>query len=198
MNAECGIVLLFTPVAEFDRVLSLWLHARAQPWLDRLMALITHGGDWVTLLLLTLIGAAFLRFRRQRKREAVLLLLAFGLSRILDPLLKLIFQRERPQLWEVVTRPTSYSFPSGHALSSTIVYGVAAYLLAQLYPQRRWSYKLGAAVWIFLIGFSRVYLGVHWPSDVLAGVAAGSVLVYALAHWHKQRVLQAGHYALPK
>ncbi len=176
---------MLNPVAEFDRALSLWIHAHAQPWLDRLMSLITHGGDWWVLLLVTLAGAAFLRFHYQRKREAAWLLLAFIFSRMLDPLLKLVFQRGRPQLWEIIARPASYSFPSGHALSSTIVYGLAAYLLARLNPQRRWSYWLGAAVWVFLIGFSRLYLGVHWPSDVLAGFVLGFALVYVFAYLHK-------------
>jgi membrane-associated phospholipid phosphatase len=188
---------MLNPVAEFDRTLSLWIHEHAHPWLDRLMPVITHGGDWWMLLLVTLVGAAFLRFRHQHKLEAALLLIAYSFSRLLDPLLKLAFQRNRPQLWEVLARPTSYSFPSGHALSSTIVYGFAAYLLVQLYSQRRWSYWLAAAAWIFLIGFSRVYLGVHWPSDVVAGFVLGFVLVYVSAYWHKKSVQREGH-SLPR
>lgn len=188
---------MFNPVAEFDRTLSLWLHSHAHPWLDRLMPVITRGGDWWVLLLVTLAGAAFLRFRHQRKLEAALLLIAYSFSRILDPSLKLAFQRNRPQLWEVLARPASYSFPSGHALSSMIVYGFAAYLLAQFYPQRRLVCWLGAAAWILLIGFSRVYLGVHWPSDVVAGFALGFALVYLAASWHKQSARRAGH-SLPR
>jgi membrane-associated phospholipid phosphatase len=189
---------MLNPVAEFDRTLSLWIHAHAHPWLDRLMLAITYGGDWLTLLLVTLAGAAFLHVRQQRKRAAVFLLLAFSLSRILDPLLKLVFQRGRPQLWEVVSRPTSYSFPSGHAFSSMVVYGLAAYLFAQLHPQWRRGYWLGAAVWIFLIGFSRVYLGVHWPSDVVAGFAAGSIMVYGFVYWHKQSAVPNDRYSPPR
>lgn len=183
---------MLNPVAEFDRALSLWIHAHAQPWLDRLMSVITDGGYWLTLLIVTLAGAGFLWLRQQRRWEAVWLLITFSLSRLLDPALKLVFQRARPELWEVAARPTSYSFPSGHALSSMMVYGVLAYLLAQLYPQWRWYYWLGAALWIFLIGFSRVYLGVHWPSDVLGGFALGFILVYALARWHRSFVERRG------
>lgn len=178
---------MFNPVAEFDRALSLWIHAHAQPWLDSAMSVITDGGHWLTLLFVTLAGMAFLYFR-QRKREALLFLLAFVLSRIFDPLLKLVFQRARPELWEVPARPTSYSFPSGHAFSSLIVYGTAAYLLAQLYPQWRRLYWFVAALWVFLIGFSRVYLGVHWPSDVLGGFALGLVMIYALVQRHRRLV----------
>jgi membrane-associated phospholipid phosphatase len=149
------------------------------------MQIVTHGGDWVTLLLGVLAGAAFLAFRQHRKREAFLLLLAFGLSYLANPLLKRIFQRARPQLWEVLYQPSSFSFPSGHAMSAMMVYGVAAFLLAQLYPQQRRTCWLIAAVLIFLVGFSRVYLGVHWPSDVVAGWAFGFTFVYAIARWYK-------------
>ena len=171
---------MLNPIAEFDRTLSLWVHAQAQPWLDTGMQAITRGGDWRTLFLITLLCSAFFFFRQRRKREPALLLLAFSLSYLINPLLKHFFQRERPQLWTtLISRPGDFSFPSGHAMSAMAVYGLAALLLAQGHPQQRWSFWLSAAVMIALIGFSRVYLGVHWTTDVLAGFAAGSVLVYA-------------------
>lgn len=149
------------------------------------MQTITHGGDWVTLLVVSSAGAAFLFFQQHRNREALLLLLAFGLGHGANSLLKLIFQRQRPQLWEVLARPDSYSFPSGHAMSSMMVYGVAALLLVRLFPRFRRVWVVSAALWILLIGFSRIYLGVHWLSDVVAGFAAGFAFVYAVARWHR-------------
>ena len=177
--------LLVNQVAELDRIFSLWLHAHAQPWLDRLMLNVTYGGDWRFLLLVTLASVAFLFFGRQRKREALLLGLAFSLSYLANHLLKSMFQRQRPALWDVFARPSSYSFPSGHAMSSMMVYGIAAFLFAQLYPQQRRLWLGGAALWVFLIGLSRIYLGVHWLSDVVAGFAIGLMFVYALVRWYK-------------
>lgn len=177
--------LLVNQVAEFDRIFSLWLHAHAQPWLDRLMLTLTYGGDWRFLLLVTLACVAYLLLRQQRKRAALLLGLAFGLSYLGNFLLKSIFQRQRPALWDVFARPSSYSFPSGHAMSAMMVYGIAAFLFAQLYPQQRRVWLGGAAGWILLIGFSRIYLGVHWLSDVVAGFTVGFVFVYALVRWYK-------------
>lgn len=177
--------LLANQVAELDRVFSLWVHAHSQPWLDRLMLNVTYGGDWRFLLLVTLASVAFLFFGHQRKRASLLLGLAFGLSYLANHLLKSIFQRQRPELWDVFARPSSYSFPSGHAMSSMMVYGVAALLFAELYPQHRRAWLGGAALWILLIGFSRIYLGVHWLSDVVAGFAIGLMFVYALVRWYK-------------
>ena len=172
---------MLNPIAEFDRTLSLWVHAQAPAWLDRVMVAITHGGDALTLWLVTLSCAVFFVLRHRGKREAALLLLACGLSYTLTPLLKLYFQRERPQLWApIIPRPDDFSFPSGHALSAMTVYGLAAALLARFHPQQQRSIWLGAAVWIGLIGFSRVYLGVHWPNDVLAGFICGAALVWGV------------------
>lgn len=173
---------MFNPIAEFDRTLSLWVHGQAQPWLDAAMKPITRGGDWQTLWLVTLACGAFFIFWHRRKREPALLLLACSLSYLLNPLLKLFFQRERPQLWAtIIPHPSDFSFPSGHAMSAMTVYGLVALLLARLHPQQRWILWLSAALVIALIGFSRVYLGVHWTTDVLAGFAAGAVLVYTVA-----------------
>jgi membrane-associated phospholipid phosphatase len=171
---------MLNPIAEFDRTLSLWVHAEARPWLDVVMRTLTHIGDSWMLFLVALACAIFLILRYQRKREAAILLFIYSFSYLLDYSLKHLFQRTRPQLWEIlVARPSSYSFPSGHAMSSMAVYGLAALLLTRVYPQQRWPLQLGAAILISLIGFSRVYLGVHWPSDVLGGFILGSVLGYA-------------------
>lgn len=171
---------MLNPIFEFDRTFSLWVHAEARPWLDTLMRTLTHAGDSWFLFLVALACAIFLVLRHHRKHAAAILLFVYSFSYILDYSLKHLFQRTRPQLWEIlVARPSSYSFPSGHAMSSMAVYGLAALLMARIYPQRRWPLRIGAAILISLIGFSRVYLGVHWPTDVLGGFMIGSVLVYA-------------------
>jgi undecaprenyl-diphosphatase len=97
----------------------------------------------------------------------------------LNYLLKQLFLRDRPQLWERILDVSNYSFPSGHAMISLVVYGFIGYWLAKKYPAWRWLTTSFTIAFILAIGFSRLYLGVHWPTDVIAGYTAG--LVWLLA-----------------
>jgi len=104
--------------------------------------------------------------------------------------LKTLFSRERPDLVYHATVASGYSFPSGHAMMSAVVYLTLAALLARLIPSTRQRlYVVGSAMLITgLIGLSRIYLGVHWASDVAAGWAAGAswaLLCWLLANWLK-------------
>jgi len=167
----------------FDQVVIQWLHSHARPWLDWVMIIITHCGDPAPLIAISL-GVSFFSFRRfRRRREALAMLLALGLGQALNSIFKLLFQRARPQLWELLVPTHGYSFPSGHTMGSTVVYGTAAFLLAAAFPRYQWAIRSLAVLLILLIGVSRVYLGAHWPSDVLAGFAAGAVIVFIVAYW---------------
>jgi membrane-associated phospholipid phosphatase len=84
-----------------------------------------------------------------------------------------MFSRERPRLFDKIALPTGYSFPSGHSMSAMGIYGVIAAALIAMYPAARRPVIAAAAVLIAAIGVSRVYLGVHWPSDVLGGWLGG-------------------------
>ncbi len=91
--------------------------------------------------------------------------------------LKLFFAKPRPQLWHQLIVETSSSFPSGHALGSMVVYGFLAYLLATEFPRSaRLIYTVMTGL-ILLIGLSRLYLGVHWLTDVIAGYLVGFLWV---------------------
>jgi undecaprenyl-diphosphatase len=117
-----------------------------------------------------------------RKLAAALLVAAAIGAEAVDELLKLVFHRQRPEAFFGNPGPSSYGFPSGHAISACCFYGVlAAIVTARI--RSRWKQ---AAVWVAaailagLIGLSRIYLGVHYPSDVIAGYAGGIVWVAAL------------------
>jgi len=103
-------------------------------------------------------------------------------ANLLVGVLKQYVQRPRPRLFDEITRPETWSFPSGHALSAMAVYGGIGAVLITLNPARRLPILVATVVWIFLIGLSRVYLGVHWPTDVLAGYAAGVPLLIVTVH----------------
>jgi undecaprenyl-diphosphatase len=94
-------------------------------------------------------------------------------------LLKLLFGRARPALWDRIIHVGLHSFPSGHAMVSIVIYGFIGYILAKQFPQWRGRIFALTFVLIVAIGFSRLYLGVHWPTDVVAGYAAGLVWLIA-------------------
>lgn len=103
----------------------------------------------------------------------------------LNLFLKYIFARPRPLLWERIIPVDPYSFPSGHAMVSMVTYGAIAYVLACEFPQQRQQILLVAAILIAAIGFSRLYLGVHWLTDITAGYAAGLMVLAGLLMYQK-------------
>ncbi|HKX30908.1 MAG TPA: phosphatase PAP2 family protein [Blastocatellia bacterium] len=163
------------------------VHQHSTPQLNEAMGMVTRAGNALTLITFSLILAVFFLIRCRRKREALTILMSLGIGYAASAVLKLVFHRERPNLWEFIERPEDYSFPSGHAMASMVVYGMAAYLLELAFPRFRWFFRVLAAVLILMIGTSRVYLGVHWPSDVLAGFVGGLAVVFNLAYWYSRR-----------
>ncbi len=164
-----------------DERILLWIHQFANPWLDHLMLGVTRLGNPSIVIPLAGLGVSWLLWRRQGRRAAIFALNCAG-GAILSTGLKMFFGKPRPELWPRLIDELTYSFPSGHALGSMVLYGFLAYLLAQRWPQMRgWIY--GAAVLLIGgIGFSRLYLGVHWPTDVLAGYSVGFLwMIFCIA-----------------
>jgi membrane-associated phospholipid phosphatase len=131
-------------------------------------------GSIEVIVLLGVIVAAFLAWGRRWLFLGSWLAAVAG-SAVLNRLLKGLFERPRPHFDHPLLIETSYSFPSGHAMESFVVYGMLAYfaVLALRTWESRVGVVFGAALLVVLIGFSRMYLGVHYLSDVLAGYAAG-------------------------
>lgn len=145
------------------------------PWLELFARDITSLGGIPVLTLVTLCSFGFLLMVRKR-RTAVLLLIAVGGGLLLSSGLKDVFDRPRPDLVPHAVQVATQSFPSSHAMMSAITYLTLGALLARTQPRRRVkAYLLTSAVLLtLLVGTSRVYLGVHWPTDVLAGWWAGA------------------------
>jgi|GEM_PF-1069454 len=148
------------------------------PLLDRIMLGITSLGD-PTILLLVSLGLGFGLNHHNRRSQATTLGIAAGGAIALNCLLKLLFGRARPALWDRLIHVGLHSFPSGHAMVSIVIYGFIGYILAKQFPQWRGRIFALTFVLILAIGFSRLYLGVHWPTDVVAGYAAGLVWLMA-------------------
>ena len=158
----------------FDVGVLQWLGAHRSPFVDEAMLEITFLGTGLVVLVIVGVAALFL-YLTQHRDSAWLLLASTAGGIILNNILKLGFARPRPTVLEWQAHAVSSSFPSGHAMSAAVVYGTVAYLAARL-QRRRWARvttMLVAAVMIFLICLSRLYLGVHYPSDVIAGVFVG-------------------------
>jgi undecaprenyl-diphosphatase len=150
---------------------------------------ITALGSPVVLVIVVLSSATWLWVRKQRNAVALLLASTLG-ARLMNAFLKGLFGRPRPDVELHLMTASSASFPSGHAMDSAAIYLTIAALLAQeVQPRSQRIYLVGLAAFMsFLIGVSRVYLGVHYPSDVLAGWCAG--LAWALLCWTIARHLQ--------
>jgi len=158
----------------FDDAVMRWMGAHQQPGLQTFMLEITALGTGTVVGMIVLVAGTFLWLNRHR-HSAVLLVAATLGGLVLDNLLKIGFNRPRPQFFAWGTRVVSSSFPSGHAMSSAIVYGTVAYLAARLQrnaASRVLTFVLAALI-IALICASRLYLGVHYPSDILAGLLIG-------------------------
>ncbi|HEG9958199.1 TPA: phosphatase PAP2 family protein [Staphylococcus aureus] len=132
----------------------------------------TKVGEVWAMLCISLLLVAYLMLKRH-KIEALFFALTMALSGILNPALKNIFDRERPTLLRLIDI-TGFSFPSGHAMGSTAYFGSAIYLLNRLNQGNSKGILIGlCAAMILLISISRVYLGVHYPTDIIAGIIGG-------------------------
>jgi undecaprenyl-diphosphatase len=157
-----------------DIAILTWLHDRQSPLLTSFMLEMTYLGTGTVVVAIVGITALFL-WHTEHKLSARLLLASTIGNIILNGALKLVYHRARPNIFQWQTEAVSSSFPSGHAMSATVVYGTVAYLLMRL-QKHHWSRVLtlcGAVVVIALICTSRMYLGVHYPSDVIGGVIVG-------------------------
>lgn len=173
---------IFEKEAElFDRVIIWLVRYFADPAVDVAMLSITALGSGYAYVVLAPIVLCWF-WGRGSRREAITLAICLGGSAVLNYLLKHLFVRARPEMFRVISE-TGYSFPSGHAMVSLCFFGMVAYLISRRLPlARRMAVYFFAAVTVAAIGISRIYLGVHYPSDVAAGYFAGGTwLVFCVS-----------------
>jgi undecaprenyl-diphosphatase len=158
----------------FDVAVLRYMEQRQTPFLDRAAIEVTFLGTGVIVLTIVAVSGMFL-WLTKHKHSALLLMVATVGALLLNGLLKAGFDRPRPTVFEWGQHTVSSSFPSGHAMSAATVYITVAYLAARLQRRRiaRALTLLAATALIVLIALSRLYLGVHYPTDVAAGVVIG-------------------------
>lgn len=187
------LVMLLFGGMELDRGLLFTFYARDQPDIALAARIVTELGGWRVLVPVTFIGAAVLLWRRDW-RGALLLVLLTASGRLAVELTKNWIGRVRPDANDHLVAVQSFSFPSGHAANSTLVWLGLALLLPRTEGGR--TCAVWGAVWLALaIGTSRVVLGVHWPSDVIAGWAFGlfwALLLLKLTERHRPALPGAG------
>lgn len=174
----------------WDAQVMLAIHTLSRPWLDSVVRAITlTGGELAAVIAL---GVVVWRWRVHRLRpherlDAATVLIAFGGAVCINAALKLLFARPRPAVFPPLVSESSYSFPSGHAVAAVALYGLLAVLL---WRRGRYGWAIFSGAWVVVVALSRVYLGVHYPSDVLASLAHGTlwlIVVLFARDWYERR-----------
>lgn len=168
----------------WEQQLLLWLHSHQTHFLDRLFLFTDLIGRSVSLTILVVIVATWHLLRKERRQALAWVVVGICIL-CLKFLLKLAVARARPTLWPPLVIETDYSFPSGHALGTAAFYPLLVWTLvsARSKWKRLW---MGLALFaVLLVGIGRLYLGVHWPTDVLGGWAIGFAVSAAAMAWLK-------------
>lgn len=169
-----AVLVLNGVTTSFDEATLLWINQHASPGFDSFFVAFTELGG---LIVVTVVSALLFGYFLYRKKYTKALLVAAGVggAALMNIILKSIFDRPRPDLWEWLVVETHFSFPSGHATASMAL----AIVIVALLWKTKWRIVsiIGAAMYILSIGFSRLYLGVHYPTDILGGWLLGAAWV---------------------
>ena len=167
-------IIKHEPITVADAQLSIWLHSHTSPLLTSAMFAAAFFGSTTGVCIIAVGFGLYLIWRRSFYWLAALASSVLG-GMLLNRLLKYAFHRPRPSFTDPLLTVTSYSFPSGHTMMATVLYGViAAYFFTTTRDwRRRVLIIFSASLLTLLVGFSRMYLGAHYLSDVLGAMAEG-------------------------
>lgn len=174
--SEIAENIFFENTLAIDKSIIYAIYSIRTPLLTTIMMWCSFMGAELTIFLGS-IGILFLALYH-RWKEAFVYGVIFAMGVLLNQILKIFYQRPRPDMDPLIAL-SSFSFPSGHSMNSFIFYMLLSYYMYRLYPQKHVYIPvfLICCIIILMVGFSRVYLGVHYPTDVLAGYVAGFFVV---------------------
>jgi undecaprenyl-diphosphatase len=185
------LVAIFTDLTEdiwyregftWDAPLILAIHQFSRPWLDTVMRILTQAGE-IGAISIALLAAGLFAWKRNYLDTASILISLSG-SAALNTLLKFLLKRPRPDLFRPLVVESGFSYPSGHVTASVAVYGFLAVLLWRSHHP---GWAIFSAAWVPVVAISRIYLGVHYPSDTLGALIIASlwlVVVFAVHDWY--------------
>ena len=186
-----GLVAIFTDLVEdvwfregfaWDMPIILAIHHLSRPALDTVMRIVTQTGESGAIAIAAILAIWFIWKRNHIDAASIVVSLSGGAA--LNTLLKILLRRPRPSLFPPLVVESGFSFPSGHVAASVAVYGFLAVLLWRQH-QRGWAVLSGA--WVLAVAISRIYLGVHYPSDTLGAIIFSSLwvmIVFAIRDWY--------------
>lgn len=198
LTVVLALVAIFTDLAEdvwfregfsWDAPLILALHHIGRPWLDAVMRIVTQTGEGGAIALVIVVAVWFL-WRRQALNAATIVI-SFAGAAALNTVLKLLLARPRPALFPPLVAESGFSFPSGHVTASVALYGLLAVFL---WRQRHRAWAVISGAWVLAVAVSRIYLGVHYPSDALGSLTFATLwllVVLAIRDWYAHRARQA-------
>ena len=187
---------LSAAVSALDANVETWLHVRATPLVSNAMAAVSFLGAPTSITVVAVAGSLLLLYQRRRAEAATLSTLVLG-GNILNFCLKHLIQRGRPLFDDPIFSLPTYSFPSGHAMASTVFYGLLA-IYASVNARQCYAVYVAIAAAVFmvaLVSFSRIYLGLHYLSDVMGGIAEGIAwlaLSFTVLHYIRRGEAGAG------
>ncbi len=152
----------------WEKSLLPWVHGAANPWLDALFVFSQQLAP-IQVALLLVLSLANWHAARGNRRAALTWLLIGALTGLMQAQLKDVFGRPRPELWPRLIVSAGAAWPSGHALSTATFFPLLAWHAAARWPRRALLGSGVAAAMLLYVGLGRLYLGVHWPTDVLGG-----------------------------
>ena len=160
------------PVIGFDETVRHWVYQQRSPLLSTIFIPVTYMGNWQTITMLAAILLAIPKTRRDIGLPFAVVSLS---STVLYKIVKGIFERPRPELEARLIPQGGFSFPSGHSMNCIVCFGILIYLIRRYCPDRRAANILTVLLILLItgIGTSRVYVGVHFPTDVLGGWSLG-------------------------
>lgn len=177
-------------IHRFDDVLINWIQGMESPGMTRWMQFFTWIGSGRQVVIITILVMLVLYLYLGHRRELLFLTSVLVGSTVLNALLKVVFGRARPTIHRII-EVSGYSFPSGHSMASFSLYGGLAFLIWKHIPSftGRVFMMVASAVFILTIGMSRIYLGVHYPSDVVGGYFISGCWLFTCI-WFYRRYLQ--------